>query len=76
MAAQQRAPQVITVTRTGDVMELPYRRGMTLEDAIRGAGFRPDQANEIRVGNKPVRKMSRQMKAGEQVVLLGQIRGA
>lgn len=77
MAAQNgKMKPKVTVVRTGDVIELDYRKGMTVEQAIMDAGFKPEQANKICVGTSVVKKLSRRMKAGEQISLLGHVRGA
>jgi sulfur carrier protein ThiS len=67
---------VVTVVRTGATREVPYVQGITAEDAIRQVGFTIDGASEVRVNGAICKNMRACLSAGDQVTILGNIRGA
>jgi hypothetical protein len=66
----------IMVARTGDVREVSFREGITVKDALAEAQFTLDGASEIRVNNILCKNQKTHLKAGDQVLILGNIRGA
>ena len=74
-AEKPRGQGKITVARTGDVREVSYREGITVKDALSEAQFTVDGASEIRVNNKPANQGTC-LRPGDQVLILGKIRGA
>ncbi len=79
----QKAPQLteaeqgsIMVARTGDVREVPFREGITVKQALAAAQFTLDGACEIRVNSRPCTDHGTVLSAGDQVLIIGRIRGA
>ena len=66
----------ITVVRTGDVREVTYREGITVKQAIKEAQFTVDQSSEVRVNNQTRKNLDTLLQAGDQVMIVGNIRGA
>lgn len=66
----------VFVVRTGDVVEVGFAEGMTLGEAIYGAGFNTNNVTDVRINNKKVKNMETVLKAGDQITLLGKIAGA
>jgi len=66
----------IMVARTGDVREVTFQQGMTVKEALAAAQFTLDGASEVRVNSKPCKDMNTQLTPGDQVLIIGRIRGA
>lgn len=77
---QQREPKTnqnkVMVARTGDVREVSFCQGMTVREALAAAQFTLDGASEVRVNSKPCKDMNTQLAPGDQVLIIGRIRGA
>lgn len=66
----------VTVVRTGDVKEVPFKEGMSVRQILKNAGHTPNRDNEVRVNNQACADLDTVLKAGDQVMILGRIRGA
>jgi ribosomal protein S4E len=68
--------QKVMVAQTGKVLEINFRDGMTIADAIKEANIAVDKTSEVRVNGKKVKDLKTAIKPNDQVMVVGQIRGA
>ena len=68
----------VTLVRTGDVKEVAFKDGMTVKQALSSGGFAAREARsvEVRLNNKPCTDLDTVLSPGDQVMVLGNIRGA
>lgn len=73
-AAKKDAP--IVVARTGDVKEIAFTKNMTVAEALQAAGYSFETADEVRLNNRKVTGGGTKLSPGDQLLVLGKIRGA
>lgn len=66
----------VTVVQTGAVREIDFTEGMTVKQAIATAELRVSDDHEVRLNGAPCPDQDTVLKAGDQVMVVGQIAGA
>lgn len=66
----------ISVVQTGRVLELDYYEGMTVRQALEQAEFNLRATAEVRLNNNPCTDLDTVLGAGDQVMIVGHVRGA
>ncbi|MBI3572020.1 MoaD/ThiS family protein [Candidatus Kaiserbacteria bacterium] len=66
----------VTVVQTGAVREIDFTEGMTVKQAIAAADLQVSENHEVRLNGSPCPDHDTVLKAGDQVMIVGQIAGA
>lgn len=66
----------VTIAQTGDVKEVAFTEGMTIQSALTTAGVTVGTGREVRLNGATVRDLETALNANDTILIVGRIRGA
>ncbi len=67
----------VTVAQTGNVKEVTFTKGMTIKQALGSAGVSAGgTGTQVRLNNQTCTDLDTVLSAGDQVLVVGNVRGA
>lgn len=67
----------VTIAQTGNVQEVVFKAGMTVKQALASAGVSVGgSGQEVRLNNQPCADHDTALSAGDQILVVGRVRGA
>lgn len=75
--AKKPAGPKVTVAQTGNVKEVNFTEGMTVKQALEAAGVSAGgRGQQVRLNNQACGDLDTVLAAGDQVLVVGNVRGA
>lgn len=66
----------IQIIQAGNVQEVEFEEGMTVESALEAAGITVGTGIEVRLNNRVLRDLEVELAANQTLLLVGAVRGA